>query len=65
MCVILPEALVGDSEPTAPAAAMQVMRCQKLLELAGWQQHGIQLGVLNHGLQVQYISDIMHCTANE
>lgn len=59
----LPEALVWDSEPTAPAAAMQVMRCQELLQLAGWQQHGIQLVVLHHGLQKNL--EIMHRTANE
>lgn len=49
--VLSPEAFGWDSEPAAPAAPVQGMRCEQLLNLAGRQEHGIQLGVLDHCLR--------------
>ena len=53
LCHESPESLVGDPEATPLVAASQGMRHEELLQLAGRQQHGIQLCVSHHGLHEQ------------
>ena len=57
LCHKSPEPLVGDPEAASLMAASQRMRCQELPQLAGRQQHGVQLRVPHHGLQEQALSN--------
>ena len=53
LCHESPEPLVRDAEATSLVTASQGMGCEELLQLAGRQQHGIQLCVPHHGLHEQ------------
>ena len=62
VCHESPEPLVGDPEATPPVAASQGMRYKELLQLAGRQQHVIQLCVPHHGLHEQGPSPSFNCS---
>ena len=53
-----PQPLVWNSESASAPAAVQGMCCKKLLQLACWEQHGVQLAVLYHCLQAHSCHEI-------